>query len=116
MNDGSGLAMGNYTTTGNISKLLYSMKSHNEWDVFYDSFPVAGIDGSIAHLFKGTELYNNIRAKTGYVSGVRTLSGYMTTRSGKQIVFSLVTNHFAGKVRPVDNSHQQILQYLYEKY
>ncbi len=116
MNDGSGLAMGNYTTTGNISTLLYSMKSHNEWDVFYDSFPVAGIDGSIAHRFKGTELYNNIRAKTGYVSGVRTLSGYMTTRSGKQIVFSLATNHFAGKVRSVDNSHQQILQYLYEKY
>ncbi|MBR9917591.1 D-alanyl-D-alanine carboxypeptidase/D-alanyl-D-alanine-endopeptidase [bacterium] len=116
MNDGSGLAMGNYTTTGNISKLLYSMKSHNEWDVFYNSFPVAGIDGSIAHRFKGTELYNNIRAKTGYVSGVRTLSGYMTTRSGKQIIFSLATNHFAGKVRPVDNSHQQILQYLYEKY
>lgn len=116
MNDGSGLAMGNYTTTGNISKLLYSMKSHIEWDVFYDSFPIAGIDGSIAHRFKGTELYNNIRAKTGYVSGVRTLSGYMTTRSGKQIVFSLATNHFAGKVRPIDNSHQQILQYLYEKY
>jgi len=116
MNDGSGLAMGNYTTTGNISVLLYSMKSHDEWNVFYDSFPVAGIDGSIAHRFKGTELYNNIRAKTGYVSGVRTLSGYMTTRSGKQIVFSIATNHFAGKVRPVDNSHQQILQYLYEKY
>ncbi|MBO6620765.1 MAG: D-alanyl-D-alanine carboxypeptidase/D-alanyl-D-alanine-endopeptidase [Balneola sp.] len=116
MNDGSGLAMGNYTTTGNISKLLYSMKSHEGWNVFYDSFPIAGIDGSIAHRFKGTELYNNIRAKTGYVSGVRTLSGYMTTRSGKQIVFSLATNHFAGKVRPVDNSHQQILQYLYEKY
>lgn len=116
MNDGSGLAMGNYTTTGNISKLLYSMKSHEEWNVFYDSFPIAGIDGSIAHRFKGTELYNNIRAKTGYVSGVRTLSGYMTTRSGKQIIFSLATNHFVGKVRPVDNSHQQILQYLYEKY
>lgn len=116
MNDGSGLAMGNYTTTRNISTLLYSMKSHDQWSVFYDSFPIAGIDGSIAHRFKGTELYNNIRAKTGYVSGVRTLSGYMTTRLGKQIVFSIATNHFAGKVRPVDNSHQQILQYLYEKY
>ncbi len=116
MNDGSGLAMGNYTTTGNISTLLHSMQSHDEWKVFYNSFPVAGIDGSIAHRFKGTELYNNIRAKTGYVSGVRTLSGYMNTRSGKQIVFSLATTHFVGKVRPVDNSHQQILQYLYEKY
>lgn len=116
MNDGSGLAMGNYTTTGNISRLLYSMKTHKESEVFYRSLPVAGIDGSIAHRFKGTELYNNVRAKTGYVGGVRTLSGYMTTSSGKQITFSLATNHFAGKVKPVDNAHQRILQYLYEKY
>tara|TARA_R110002126_G_scaffold19675_4_gene73863 strand:- start:14534 stop:15961 length:1428 start_codon:yes stop_codon:yes gene_type:complete len=116
MNDGSGLAMGNYTTTGNISRLLYSMKSHQESEVFYNSLPIAGIDGSIAHRFKGTELYNNLRAKTGYVSGVRTLSGYMTTSSGKKITFSLATNHFVGKVKPVDYSHQQILEYLYQKY
>jgi D-alanyl-D-alanine carboxypeptidase/D-alanyl-D-alanine-endopeptidase (penicillin-binding protein 4) len=116
MNDGSGLAMGNYTTTANISKLLVKMKSHSEANVFYNSLPVAGIDGSIAHRFKGTELYNNVRAKTGYVSGVRTLSGYMTTSSGKSITFSLATNHFAGKVSPVDYSHQQILEYLYQKY
>lgn len=116
MNDGSGLAMGNYTTTGNISKLLHSMKSHKNSKEFYNSLPIAGIDGSIAHRFKGTELYNNVRAKTGYVSGVRTLSGYMTTSSGKKITFSVATNHFAGKVSPVDNSHQQILEYLYAKY
>lgn len=116
MNDGSGLAMGNYTTTANIGQLLYSMKSHQEEDIFYKSLPIAGIDGSIAHRFKGTELYNNVRAKTGYVSGVRTLSGYMTTSSGKDITFSLATNHFAGKVRSVDYSHQQILEYLYQKY
>lgn len=116
MNDGSGLAMGNYTTTGNISQLLLVMNTHREAKAFYNSLPVAGIDGSIAHRFKGTDLYNNVRAKTGYVSGVRTLSGYMTTSSGKSITFSLATNHFAGKVSPVDYSHQQILEYLYQKY
>ena len=116
MNDGSGLAMGNYTTTGNISRLLYSIKSHKEAKVLYNSLPIAGIDGSIAHRFKGTDLYNNVRAKTGYVGGVRTLSGYMTTSSGMKITFSLATNHFAGKVKPVDYSHQQILEYLYAKY
>jgi D-alanyl-D-alanine carboxypeptidase/D-alanyl-D-alanine-endopeptidase (penicillin-binding protein 4) len=116
MNDGSGLAMGNYTSTGNISTLLYSMKTHKEADVFYNSFPIAGIDGSIAHRFKGTPLYNNVRAKTGYVSGVRTLSGYLNTASGKEITFSLATNHFIGKVSPIDNSHQKILEYLYAKY
>lgn len=116
MNDGSGLASGNFTTTANLSQLLFSMKSHKEADVFLNSLPVAGINGSIAYRFKGTELYNNLRAKTGYVGGVRTLSGFMTTSSGKEITFSLATNHFIGKVRPVDNAHQQLLEYLYAKY
>lgn len=116
MNDGSGLASGNFTTTGNISRFLHSMKRHKESDTFYESMPVAGIDGSIAHRFKGTPLYNNLRAKTGYVSGVRTLSGYLVAKSGKEITFSIATNHFAGKVGVVDRSHQQILEFLYAKY
>ena len=116
MNDGSGLASGNFTTTVNISRFLYSMKQHEEFEAFYESMPVAGIDGSIAHRFKGTSLYNNLRAKTGYVSGVRTLSGYLTAKSGKEITFSLATNHFVGKVGVVDLSHQEILEFLYAKY
>ncbi len=116
MNDGSGLAMGNYTTTENISSFLHSMKSHAAYDIFYNSFPVAGIDGTIAHRFKGTGLYNNLRAKTGFITGIRTLSGYMTGSSGRQITFSLATNHYAGKLKPVDASHQEIIEYLYKKY
>lgn len=116
MNDGSGLAMGNYTTTSNISRLLSQMKAHASFTEFYNSFPIAGIDGTIAHRFKGTELYTNLRAKTGYVGGVRTLSGYFTTKTGNEIIFSLATNHFVGKVRYVDATHQQIIEALYEKY
>ena len=92
------------------------MKYHKEADVYIESLPLAGIDGSIAYRFKGTPLYDNLRAKTGYVGGVRTLSGILTAKSGKEITFSLATNHFIGKVSPVDNSHQQILEYLYAKY
>ncbi len=116
MNDGSGLATGNFTTTENLSNYLFSMKSHSESDIFISSLPVAGIDGSIAHRFKGTPLYNNLKAKTGYVGGSRTLSGYFESASGRSLTFSIATNHFAGKVRPVDNFHQQILEFLYQKY
>lgn len=116
MNDGSGLAAGNFTSTGAISKLLIAMQKHPEKNTFIGSLPLAGIDGSLAYRFKGTKLYNNVRAKTGYVGGARTLSGYLTAKSGRTITFSIATNHFIGKLRPIDNSHQQILEYLYAKY
>ncbi len=116
MNDGSGMAAGNYTTTGNISAFLRIMQDHPQYPDFLNSLAVAGIDGTIAHRFKGSPLYNNFRGKTGYVSGVRTLSGYFTAQSGQELIVSIATNHYAGKVKPVDQTHQRILEYLYAKY
>jgi D-alanyl-D-alanine carboxypeptidase/D-alanyl-D-alanine-endopeptidase (penicillin-binding protein 4) len=116
MKDASGMASGNLTKTSALSRFLVAMKSHSEFDVFYNSLSVAGIDGTIAHRMKGTELYNNFRGKSGYVGGVRTLSGYFKTRSGKELIVSLSANNFIGKVRPIDQVHEQILSYLYNKY
>ncbi|MEX0609973.1 MAG: D-alanyl-D-alanine carboxypeptidase/D-alanyl-D-alanine-endopeptidase [Balneolaceae bacterium] len=116
MNDGSGLAIGNFTKTSIISDLLYKMMGHPEWNGYLKSMSIAGIDGTVAHRMKGTPLYNNFKGKSGFVTGVRTLSGYFEAKSGKKIIVSLATNNFVGKVRPVDAIHEEILQYLYNKY
>lgn len=116
MNDGSGLAGGNFTTTGNLTQLLTSMQHHKQFDTYYNSLPIAAKDGSLAHRFRTSLLAENLRAKTGFVGGVRTLSGYFTAKSGKKVAFSIATNHFKGKTGAVDASHQKILEYLYCKY
>lgn len=116
MNDGSGMASGNFTKTSILSDFLAKMQHHPEFETFFKSLSVAGIDGTIAHRMKGTPLYNNFRGKSGYKTGVRTLSGYLTTKSGKRLIVSMATNHFLGKVSPIDAVHEQILQYLYDKY
>lgn len=116
MKDGSGMASGNFTTTGILSEFLAKMRGHKDFNSFYRSMSVAGIDGTIAYRMKGTSLYNNFKGKSGYVGGVRTLSGYMTTSSGEQIIVSMSANNFIGKVRSIDAVHEQILYYLYEKY
>ena len=116
MKDGSGMASGNFTKTSIISEFLVKMQHHPEFDVFYNSMSVGGIDGTIAHRMKDTPLYKNFKGKSGYVGGVRTLSGYFTTASGEQLIVSLATNNFIGKVRPIDEIHEQILVYLYAKY
>jgi D-alanyl-D-alanine carboxypeptidase/D-alanyl-D-alanine-endopeptidase (penicillin-binding protein 4) len=117
MNDGSGMAGGNFNKTSILSELLVKMKNHPEFDAYFESMSVAGIDGTLSHRMKGTPLYNNFKGKSGFVTGVRTLSGYFDAQSGKRLVVSLAANNYiAGKVRPIDAVHEQILKYLYEKY
>ncbi len=116
MKDGSGMASGNFTKTSILSEFLVKMQHHPEFEAFFESMSVAGIDGTIAHRMKGTTLYNNFKGKSGYVGGVRTLSGYFTTESGQTLIVSMSANNFIGKVRPIDAVHEQILTYLYAKY
>lgn len=116
MKDGSGMASGNFTKTAILSDFLVKMIEHNEFEHFFNSMSVAGIDGTIAHRMKGTSLYNNFKGKSGYVGGVRTLSGYFTTASGQRLIVSLAANNFIGKVKPIDAVHEEILEYLYSKY
>ena len=56
--------------------------------------PIAGRDGSLANRMKGTAAENNARAKTGSMSNVRALSGYVTAADGEPLVFSIVANNF----------------------
>ncbi len=116
MKDGSGMASGNFTKTSILSEFLVKMQNHHEFPSFYSSMSIAGIDGTIGHRMKGTPLYNNFKGKSGYVGGVRTLSGYFTSKSGERLIVSLAANNFIGKVRPIDAVHEQILEYLYAKY
>ncbi|MBO6793764.1 MAG: D-alanyl-D-alanine carboxypeptidase/D-alanyl-D-alanine-endopeptidase [Balneolaceae bacterium] len=116
MKDGSGMAGGNFTKTSVLSHMLVKMQNHPEFDTYFKSMSVAGIDGTIAHRMKGTPLYNNFRGKSGYIGGVRTLSGYFETADGTRLIVSLAANNFIGKVRPIDAIHEEILMYLYQNY
>jgi D-alanyl-D-alanine carboxypeptidase/D-alanyl-D-alanine-endopeptidase (penicillin-binding protein 4) len=63
-------------------------------DPFAATLPIAGRDGSLANRMKATPAENNARAKTGSMSNVRTLSGYVTTAEGEPLVFSIMANNF----------------------
>ncbi len=76
-------------TPRQIVELLKYMKS-NEYlfPDFYNSLPIAGIDGTLGKRMKNTSAENVIRAKTGYISHVRSLSGYAVTGDSEPIAFS----------------------------
>ncbi len=108
--DGSGLSRLNRVTTRQISDLLVVMKNHRYGDVFFDSLSVGGKDGTIASRFK--DIPGAVHAKTGYIGGVRSLSGYVPARNGKVIVFSTIYNKIDGSVKPYEELQDQAVRIL----
>jgi D-alanyl-D-alanine carboxypeptidase/D-alanyl-D-alanine-endopeptidase (penicillin-binding protein 4) len=97
MVDGSGVSHYNLLTAEMLVQLLVGMAHRPEWfPLFYESLPIAGVDGTLANRMKGTPAERNLRAKTGSISGVSSLSGYVTTRDGEMLAFSILMQHFIG--------------------
>ena len=95
--DGSGLSRYNYVSPAQIVKILEGMKKHTYWEIWRDIQPIAGVDGTLRNRMKSTPAEGNVRAKTGTISNVRGLSGYVTTADGEELVFSfLVNGHLLG--------------------
>lgn len=92
--DGSGLARGNRTSARILAGCLRAMATAEgpARSVFLRSFPISGIDGSLRERL-GEEPYGGaIRAKTGYIRGVYSLSGYAMTSRGRWLAFAMVFN------------------------
>jgi D-alanyl-D-alanine carboxypeptidase/D-alanyl-D-alanine-endopeptidase (penicillin-binding protein 4) len=91
--DGSGLSADNRVSALAMSRAL-AFADHQPWrDVFHESLPVGGErDGTLRHLFMAEPAKGNLHAKTGYIRGVRTLSGFVKARNGERIVFSFLYN------------------------
>ena len=106
--DGSGLCRYNYISPALIAKLLRNMYYHPHGEVFRQSLPIAGVDGTIGYRMKGTVAQNNIFAKTGTISNVRCLSGYAKTKDGETLVFSTMFNNFLCSVNVVMDIQDRI--------
>jgi D-alanyl-D-alanine carboxypeptidase/D-alanyl-D-alanine-endopeptidase (penicillin-binding protein 4) len=68
------------------------MKKSQYWNEWNSLFPIAGVDGTLKNRMKGTKAEGNVKAKTGTISNVRGLSGYLTAANGEEIVFSFLVN------------------------
>ncbi len=95
MKDGSGLSRYNYVTPQALVNLLSKIYREDSTGVFYNSLPIAGVDGTLKSRMKGTAAENNVHAKTGSIENVRTLSGYVRTKDGEMLVFSFLSNNYS---------------------
>ncbi len=90
--DGSGLSRHNLITPASNIQLYTYMWRSRYMQVWRDSLPIGAVDGTIKSRFTNTSAANNVRAKTGTLDQVSSLTGYVTTASGEKLVFSIIVN------------------------
>jgi D-alanyl-D-alanine carboxypeptidase/D-alanyl-D-alanine-endopeptidase (penicillin-binding protein 4) len=94
LEEGSGLSRRDVITPNATVALLAFMSRHRLFEAYRNALPIAGVDGTLEKRMKGTAAAGNVRAKTGSLRYVFTLSGYVTTASGERLAFSIMLNNY----------------------
>lgn len=94
LNDGSGLSRFNGFTSKQLVKILAYMKQSKNFELFYQSLPVAGKSGTVKSVGLGSVLEGNARIKSGYMTRARSYAGYIKTKSNKTVGFAFIVNNF----------------------
>lgn len=113
--DGSGLSRKNLLTPKAQVQVLTAMRTHPNptvRDRYLESLARPGSSGTLRYRFAGLPGEARIRGKTGFMTGVRTLTGYLTTAGGRTLAFTLMTNNFTGRLDPVDAIHDRFVSLL----
>lgn len=101
--DGSGLSRYDYLSADAVASLLAHLHADPKHaDNYRAALPVFGVSGNVANRLKDTPASGRVWAKTGSLSQVRSLSGYLMTLEDEPLVFSIIANGFRVPQREID--------------
>ncbi|RAO75286.1 D-alanyl-D-alanine carboxypeptidase/D-alanyl-D-alanine endopeptidase [Dyella jiangningensis] len=92
--EGSGLSRRNLATPNAMARLLAFLATQPYAATLEDALPLAGVDGTLQWRMRNTPAQNNLRAKTGSMSYVHCLAGYVTTGDGERLAFAIMLNNY----------------------
>ena len=111
--DGSGISRFDQVTVGALSGLLekiyFNIKNFQD---FYNSLSIAGVDGTLKDRMVGTSAENNFRGKTGTLNGVSSVSGYVTTADGDDLIVCIIFEFKKGGARKYRDIQDRIIELL----
>ncbi|AGC40456.1 D-alanyl-D-alanine carboxypeptidase/D-alanyl-D-alanine-endopeptidase [Riemerella anatipestifer] len=108
--DGSGLSRSNLVTPISQVKFLAGLMKERYYKSYFDSLPIAGQTGTLKKMFLYNEGYGQIFAKTGTLRAVKCLAGYINTKSGRTLTFSLLINNYTGSVHQIKAKMEKLLE------
>lgn len=114
MADGSGLSRENRITADLLASWLTLLGKHPQAsDLFINSLAEAGTTGTLRKRFGNRNLTGQVRAKSGYISGVSCLSGYVISPAGRTVAFSILVNDLKqGEVSIAKTLHEEIVSII----
>lgn len=114
--DGSGVSHYNLLSSElllGVLKFMYKSRP-DLFNTLYNSFPIGGVDGTLRNRLKDSLVYNNVHAKTGTLSGVSSLSGYLTTIDNHIIAFSIMMQNYSANSSRARYFQDEICKLLVE--
>ena len=108
LRDGSGLTRNNFISPESVARVLDAMRKQENFDVFFESLPIAGVDGTLRSRMGNTPASGNVRGKTGTLARASALSGYVKTLDGELIIFSTFCNNFTAQANAVTGMQNEI--------
>jgi len=114
--DGSGVSHYNVVSVELLVMLLKFVYDSNSglYEILYNSFPIAGVDGTLENRMRNKSAKNNVHAKTGTLTGVSTLSGYLTTKQNHLLAFSIMMQNYVGSSSKAKDLQDEICRILVE--
>lgn len=92
--DGSGLSRDNQISPATLAGWLVAMAEEESGEMFVESLAAPGKKGTLERRFAGAKLKNEVRGKSGFINGVRALSGYVThPGTGRRVVYCVMVNN-----------------------
>ncbi|WP_342512064.1 D-alanyl-D-alanine carboxypeptidase/D-alanyl-D-alanine-endopeptidase [Sporosarcina sp. FSL K6-1522] len=101
LRDGSGMSHKNFIPADDLSQMLFAAQRKSWFPTFENSLPVAGeadrfVGGTLRSRMTAPSTKGNVKAKTGSLTGVSSLSGYVTSKDGERLIFSIMINNVLG--------------------
>lgn len=114
--DGAGLSRYNLVTPHQMVKVLtYAATRFNMAPEFMVALPIGGQDGTLISRLKGDMFKGNIRAKTGYMSGLSNLVGYLSADNGERYAFAFMVNGFVGSAEKYRKMQEDVLASMFSE-
>ncbi len=111
--DGSGISRFDQVTAGALVGLLEKVYFNiKQFDDFFNSLSIAGVDGTLHKRMIGTPAENNFRGKTGTLNGISSLAGYVTTADGDDIIVCMMFEFSTGGASKYKNIQDRIIEIL----